>query len=201
MGTMETVGILVLTLIGGWLGGFFGTYFKKKGENLATKEDIGELTRRTKEIEAKIDDQVWDRQRQWELTRDGAIRLMEAQGRLDEANRAVDRASERFASLLDMQGAETQWITAQRGVLDTIGFLRFACWSDEVAYALTDYQVELDFLYGPPKPGLVHEIAAKRMALDGKFHKLRNALRKELRLKEFEGGFLLRVEQRASDPS
>jgi len=201
-------GIPLLSFTTAGVGAYVGSYLKKRAENLATKDDFDDLksqtaalTQTTKEIEAKIDNQVWDRQRQWELTRDGAIRLMEAQGRLEQAHRAIDRASERFAPVLDAQAAETEWIAAQHGVLDAIGFLRFACWSDEVAYALTDYQVELDFIYGPPKYGLVHEIAAKRMALDGKFLKLRNALRKELRLKEFEAGFMVRVEQRGDDHS
>jgi hypothetical protein len=201
MGMIGTGAALALVTIGSWFGGFFGNYLKKKGENLATKEDIDELTRRTKEIEAKIDDQMWDRQRQWELTRDGVIRLMEAQSRLEEANAFVDRASDRSAPVLDMDAAQKQWIAAQRGVLDAISFLRFACWRDETSYALTDYQVELDFIYGAPKFGLVHEIAAKRMAFEGKFLKLMSTLRKELRLKEIEPRFLVTVPQHEAEAS
>lgn len=199
IGTIETVALLALALIGSWLGGFFGTYFKKKGENLATKEDIEELTRRTKEIEAKIDDQVWDRQRQWELTRDGAIRLMEAQGKLDEANALVERACDRHASVIDQETAQKEWIATQRVVLAAIGFLRFACWGDETSYALTDYQVELDFVHEPPKFGFVHEIYAKTMTFEHKFLELRNALRKELRLKDIEKNFLVTVPQRKAE--
>jgi hypothetical protein len=65
------------TLISAFVGSYLAGYLKKKGENLATKEDIGDLvdqtrqlTQTTKEIEAKIDDQVWNRQRQWEMKRD-----------------------------------------------------------------------------------------------------------------------------------
>src|SRR5271168_3588938 len=61
---------LLVTLVGSFGGAWFGAYFKKKGENLATREDVGELTRITKEIEAKISDEAWDRQRAWELKRD-----------------------------------------------------------------------------------------------------------------------------------
>lgn len=78
MGMIETGALIALVTIGSWFGGFFGTYMKKKGENLATKEDIDELTRRTKEIEAKIDDQVWNRQRQWELKRDTLLEAIKA---------------------------------------------------------------------------------------------------------------------------
>lgn len=59
------------------LGGFLAGYLKKKGENLATHEDIGKVleevratTQATKEIEAKISSAVWDRQKRWELKRE-----------------------------------------------------------------------------------------------------------------------------------
>jgi hypothetical protein len=49
---------------------FLGSYSAKKGENLATKEDIAQLTKITEGIKAQISDEVWDRQRQWEMKRD-----------------------------------------------------------------------------------------------------------------------------------
>ncbi len=67
----------LLSLVGAGLGAYLGSYLKRKGENLATHEDIGRLvdqvtavTQATKEIEAKISNEVWDRQRRWELKRD-----------------------------------------------------------------------------------------------------------------------------------
>ena len=64
------------TLIGGLIG-FVNTYMNKKGENLATHEDIDKLvdqvravTQTAKEIETKISSDLWDRQKQWELKRD-----------------------------------------------------------------------------------------------------------------------------------
>jgi flagellar basal body-associated protein FliL len=74
MGTITT--ILLLVLYGLFLAGgiYFESYFNMKGENLATKEDFkelksqtAELRQATKEIEAKIDNQIWSGQRQWEL--------------------------------------------------------------------------------------------------------------------------------------
>jgi len=68
---------LALGILAGFWGSFFGAYFKKKGENLATHEDIDKLvdqvsavTKATKEIEAKISNEAWDRKKRWELTRD-----------------------------------------------------------------------------------------------------------------------------------
>jgi len=67
----------LIAFVAGGLGSFLGAYLKKKGENLATREDIDGLveqvravTQAAKEIEAKISDQVWDRQRLWEMKRD-----------------------------------------------------------------------------------------------------------------------------------
>jgi len=63
-------------------GGFFGSYLNRKGENLATHEDIDKLvdqvsavTKATKEIEAKISSDVWDKQKQWELKRDALFEV------------------------------------------------------------------------------------------------------------------------------
>jgi hypothetical protein len=72
---------------------FLKGYSKTKGENLATHEDIAALVEQTralaqatKEIEAKIDDQVWNRQRRWELKREV---LFEASKRLANADDAL----------------------------------------------------------------------------------------------------------------
>jgi hypothetical protein len=74
-------------------GGFLGSYLKRKGENLATHEDIDKLvdqvsavTTATKEIEAKISSDVWDRQKQWELKRDA---LFEVTKRIAAVNGAL----------------------------------------------------------------------------------------------------------------
>jgi predicted oxidoreductase len=67
---------------------YLPAYMKKKGENLATKEDLKDLvtqmsaiTQVTKDIEAKISDKVWDRQRQWEMKRDAIVGAVQALGR------------------------------------------------------------------------------------------------------------------------
>jgi hypothetical protein len=74
-------------------GAYVGSYLKKKGENLATHEDIENLreqvrvvTTTTKEIEAKISNEVWDRQKKWELKREV---LFEAAKRLAEIDEAL----------------------------------------------------------------------------------------------------------------
>jgi len=85
----------VLTLVpfvASGFGAYFGSYLKKKGENLASKEDIDDLveqvravTRATKEIETKISDEVWDRQKRWEMKRDVVFELVRRSGNVKDA--------------------------------------------------------------------------------------------------------------------
>jgi hypothetical protein len=88
MGIIATILMLVLYALMLGAGIYFKSYFDKKGANLATKEDFrdlkaqtAELRQATKEIEAKIDEQVWNKQRQWEMKKEilleGAKRLAE----------------------------------------------------------------------------------------------------------------------------
>ena len=81
-----------LLLLAAWFGGFIGAYSKKKGENLATHEDLQNLveqmkavTAATKTIEATISDKSWDRQKQWELKRDALFPILEALTDADDA--------------------------------------------------------------------------------------------------------------------
>lgn len=83
---------LVTLLLGLLSGSFLKPYLSKKGENLATHEDIQKLveqvtavTQATKEIEAKISDQVWNRQRLWELKREAVYSVMLALNKADDA--------------------------------------------------------------------------------------------------------------------
>jgi hypothetical protein len=91
---MEQLIILTLaTLASAFVGSYLGGYFTRKGENLATHEDIGKLTdqvaavtRTAKEIEAQITSGLWDRQKRWELKREV---LFEATKRLSEFSQAL----------------------------------------------------------------------------------------------------------------
>jgi hypothetical protein len=65
---------------------------KKKAEGLATKEDFkdlkeqtAELTRTTKKIEAEINQDLWDRQKRWELRRDVMFEAAKAAGAAKDA--------------------------------------------------------------------------------------------------------------------
>jgi hypothetical protein len=83
-GGMEHFLTWFLSALGGaFVGSFVAGYLRKKGENLATHEDLDKLivqmkatTEATKAIEARISDEVWNKQRQWELKREIIIQLI-----------------------------------------------------------------------------------------------------------------------------
>src|SRR5215472_597637 len=68
---------VIALIIGAVLRPFVTGYSTKKGENLATREDIANVvkqveavTRTTEEIKAEVSAGIWDRQKQWEMKRD-----------------------------------------------------------------------------------------------------------------------------------
>jgi hypothetical protein len=88
------------TLVGSFIGSYLASYLKKKGENRAIREDLADLlkqvravTTTTKEIEAKISTEVWDRQKRWEMKRDV---LFEATKRLVELEKALMKLETTF---------------------------------------------------------------------------------------------------------
>jgi len=95
MQILLTVVLWVLSVVLAlFIGGFLKSYMSKKGENLATHEDIEKLvdqvkavTQTTKEIEARISGELWDRQKQWEMKRDV---LFEATKRVSAAFQALN---------------------------------------------------------------------------------------------------------------
>ena len=100
----EYTGIFITTTLGAGLGAYLGSYLKKKGD-LATQEDIRKLTQATKEIEAKISTEMWDRLKRWELKRDV---LFEAAKRLSE----LDDALIAWGAKLEHHNAQAAWFGA-----------------------------------------------------------------------------------------
>ena len=86
-----TCTVAVFSFLSGGIGAYLGSYLKKKGENLATHEDIDKLveqvravTTTTKEIEAKISGELWDRQKRWEAKRDSLLGAVKSLSSVDK---------------------------------------------------------------------------------------------------------------------
>ena len=94
---MELVLGAIIAALSFFLGAVFRPYLTgyatKKGENLATHEDIDKLvdqmkavTEATKKIEAEISSGVWDKQKRWEMKRQV---LFEAARKISEIDDAI----------------------------------------------------------------------------------------------------------------
>lgn len=74
---MGAVIAVLAFLLGAAFKPYLSGYSKKKGENLATQEDIDEILRQlktqtqaTEEIKSEISGGLWDRQKQWEMKKE-----------------------------------------------------------------------------------------------------------------------------------
>jgi len=88
---------------------FLPGYLNKKAENYATHEDINKLvdqvqavTTATEQIKARISNEVWDRQKQWELRREMIIEISKAISEIEETLLRVKSA-------LDIRDESQNW--------------------------------------------------------------------------------------------
>jgi hypothetical protein len=198
---MEPIATFVFTLVGAFIGAYFGAYLKKKGENLATHEDIDKLivqvaavTTTTKEIEAKISGEVWDRQKRWELKREV---LFEATRRLAE----VDDSMLAYGCVLQLEHnkqvqEDVSWVEGKLTILErwskaSTAFDETKLFVDVVCVKET--KDAFDDLWSA-----LHRIGARIGKEAGIYEKMkpefsiklltvRNAIRKELGIEALEG--------------
>ncbi len=62
----QTVSLLFIAFVAA-VGAYFGAYFRQKGWNVATKEDIREITKSREAGKAEISSHVWLEQKRWEI--------------------------------------------------------------------------------------------------------------------------------------
>ena len=146
---------LILYFVAAGLGAYLGAYLKKKGENLATHEDINRLvdqvsvvTRTTKEIEAKISNDVWDRQKRWELKRDILFNAMKRIVDIDNALLGLDSFLSTSSNDDEDPNAWTeirhskvkQWSAAAEAFDETRTLVAVVC-SAETCHAVEEFAV------------------------------------------------------------
>ena len=164
-----------------------GSLFQEKGENLATHEDIDKLveqvsavTKTTKEIEAKISDEVWDRQRKWELKRDVLLDAMKKLGVLPE--RLVSLVwSDPDTPLETRVGENLKWQRAA-GEFDAVIFPTEVVCGPELVQAMRKFSLfargSADKAMNGKNPGVSQEEWSRELV--AKFSSATAAARKEL---------------------
>jgi hypothetical protein len=185
-----------LGVLAAGLGGYLAGYLKKKGEDRAVQENFdellrqaGETTERTKKIEAEISNEVWDRQKRWELKRDV---LFEATRRVA----AVEDGLLELDSILkveqqnreeDSPGWEAtknskilKWSDASAAFDETRLFVAVVC-RDEARQAFEDFGNFTTIVAAKLNPGKDGEIYKKSLTeLTRNRLAIRAAVRKEL---------------------
>jgi hypothetical protein len=109
----------VLCVVGAGVGAYLGAYFRNRGVSRAIQEDLDELvmkavTQATKEIEAKMSNDMWDRQKRWEMKRDAFFAVVRD---LESMERALSDLNTMYAPArgdLAQSGPHTLYMIEQK---------------------------------------------------------------------------------------
>ena len=182
-----------------WVGSYYGAYWKQRGENAATQDDFKELqkqtaalTETTKQIEAEISGDAWDRQKRWELKREVLFEATRRVAAAFEALKDIENVLQtelKDPSVVNLSWRQTstdlnaKWFQASSDLNESILFAVVIC-GKEVVGAIEKYRQ------------LLIRIAAKINEKDGHIFKnsayqvidlrdsIKDAVRKELGVPE-----------------
>jgi hypothetical protein len=192
LATLAAAGVIATAVV----TGFFVSYAKKSGENLATKEDLKNLveqvkavTQATKEIEARISGDLWDKQKRWELKRDILLDTAKA---LNEARLAASELGALYELELADRGRGWDAICEERqqacksttnAVLGRVALIETTC-SFEVCEKVHQHcHVLRMFQYGPDDKSYVGNPFLEQNFLES-YHQCMAAIRNELGMPE-----------------
>ncbi len=177
-------------LLGNVFRPFFNSYAAKKGENLATKEDIAQLTNIAEGIRAKISDEVWDRQKQWEMRRDVVFEVMRSLGELQNALLnlsnvyslpAPEQEQLRAKVLKERNEARDRWDLCN-DKFDGMGFLVDMVVGNELGKALLECVIEMASVADKVLDGDTEVFVSSQQSISQKVNAINTSARKELRL-------------------
>jgi hypothetical protein len=182
-----------LSFIVAGVGAYLGAYLKKKGENLATREDIKELkeqvamvTRTTEEIKTEISDAAWNRQRLAEMKREV---LFEAIKRLAENHDALKNlaATVLHESMQHVVEEQDKWLRASADLDKANALVGLICGRDTHEAFKQYRQVSISVADQIMKNSNDAEVYPKaKTALATKVFAARAAARKELGIPEID---------------
>jgi hypothetical protein len=190
-------GIALTSLIFAGLGSYLGSYLKKKGESLAIHENLDKLveqvaavTQTTKSIEATISDDVWDRQKRWELKREV---LFEATKRLAEIDDTLidlfsigQLVKDKKVKDVSAEQSKTydKWRKASRALGETILLVGIVC-GKETLKALGNFRsVANGLIIKLFEDKDLEAYANSKDRYDKSLEEARSAIRKELGIDE-----------------
>jgi hypothetical protein len=136
---MEHLAWTLLAALASGFGGYFGAYLKKKGENLATHEDLDKVvkqmeatTKATESIKAEVSDAVWMRQTHWVIKKEVLVQatkcLAEAHDSLGDIASAARFVPGDNKELKDLRKTmEERWIKASAALDETILLVGITC--------------------------------------------------------------------------
>lgn len=106
----QALGLGLVAGIGSWVGAYYGGYWKKKGEQAATHEDLQNVvkevravTKTTEEIKAEISGGLWDRQKRWEMRREAVFEMTRKIAGVDDALTSLHSMYQYYAALAETQ--------------------------------------------------------------------------------------------------
>jgi hypothetical protein len=115
MGLVEIGLMSLVSLISAGVGAYSGSFLTEKGKNRAMRADIAKIveqvqrtTKAAEEVRAAISDDLWLRQRRWDLRRDVYAQLLEALESLAQSlsiMTGADAAARTRAEVRDIEGA------------------------------------------------------------------------------------------------
>jgi hypothetical protein len=187
------IGIPIATILVSGLAAYFGAFIKTMAANDANNQNfekvLEQMKTQTAEIEnikAAISDDVWDRQKQWEMRRDVVFEVLRSLGQYDNAllelcvaySTSIEDVDSAMTSRLE-KGGNWNRIGAN---LDGTGFLVVAICGDTLYKALSAYlkgtrAVANDILNGKPE-----RYTASQGDRANQIKALRAAVRKELNM-------------------
>jgi hypothetical protein len=140
-------------IVGAALAAYFGAYFKRRGEDKAMNDGFKEVLRQarettdaTKRIEARITDEMWDRQKRWEMKRDFIFGAANSVGKMHGQIVELDSAykTERRMNATDREQSDLtarvgkQWTDAMIELGNVMTLSSVVC-GDEMAIQFKDF--------------------------------------------------------------